>query len=265
VVADVDSAHRTSYETGDFQSVTIDQALKRLKEVAGASFTDEEVARIKSAAKLRNRVAHFALHGDNPRATEATVARSLDVLLHVISRELLPGAAAEEAKAVEETLKHVREQLGTIQALVRERMKTLRQALDAAPPPLLTCPGCAQFAFVLGDGEAARCLYCLYQREGDVAAADYATTVLGESQYEAVKHGEAWSVHLCIECGAEAFVAGVVAAHQADDEVLWACFACGYSCTALDVEDCARCGGITHAESDGLAVCPDCTAAYFAN
>jgi hypothetical protein len=265
VVSDVDNARRASYETGDFQSVTIDQALKRLREVVGSSFSEEEVARIKSAAKLRNRVAHFALHDDNPRATEATVARGLDVLLHFISRELRPGAGAKEAEAVDATLEHIREQIGKINALVRERMNTLREALNSAPPPVLACPGCAQGTYVLGHGEAGRCLYCLYQREGDVSAADYATTVLGESQYEVVKHGEAWSVYSCIECGSEAFVAGVVPVSHGGDEIIWACFACGYSCTASDVEDCARCGEITHAETDGLAVCSNCEAAYFAD
>jgi hypothetical protein len=92
---------------------------------------------------------------------------------------------------------------------------------------------------VLGDGEAARCLYCFYQREGDVAAADYCAAVLGESLYEAVNRGEQWSVHPCIECGIEAFVSGVlpvpldqlVPTSFDTDENTWACLACGYSCT----------------------------------
>jgi hypothetical protein len=239
VVADVDKARRAHYERGDFQSVSITQALTRLKEVAGSSCTDEETRRITAVAKLRNRVAYFALHGDNPRATEATVARGLDVLLHFISRELLPGADPDEANAVKAALERIGEQLGQIEVLVRERMRTLRPDLETAEPPILICPGCAQGAFVLGDGEAARCLYCFYQREGDVAAADYCAAVLGESLYEAVNRGEQWSVHPCIECGIEAFVSGVlpvpldqlVPTSFDTDENTWACLACGYSCT----------------------------------
>lgn len=271
VVADVDKARRPFYETGDFQSVSIKQALARLKEVAGSSCSDEEARRIDAVSKLRNRVAHFALHGDNPRATEATVARGLDVLLHFISRELLPGAESEEANAVKAALERVGEQLGEIQVLVRERMKTLRPDLKAADPPVLTCPGCAQGALVLGDGESAHCLYCFYQREGDVAAADYCGAVLGESLYEAVKQGEQWSVHPCVNCSIDAFVSGFLPVsldQQAPvgldvDENTWACFACGYSCSDQAVDTCARCGGITSAADDSLAVCSSCIADYF--
>ena len=103
VVDDVNRARRSDYESGDFRSVTIATALQRLHNV-GSSITDREVSRITAVEKLRNRVAHFALHGENPRRTEAVVAGGLDVLLHLIDREFLPDADAAERELVEKTL-----------------------------------------------------------------------------------------------------------------------------------------------------------------
>lgn len=143
VVSDVNRARRAEYETGNFHSVTIAVALERLRNVAGSSITDREVSRITAVEKLRNRVAHFALHGENPRRTEAVVAGGLDVLLHLIDREFLPDADTAERELVENTLDLVRVRLGTIAVLIRERMSSLKPELDSAPYPVLACPAAA--------------------------------------------------------------------------------------------------------------------------
>ena len=208
VVDDVNRARRTEYEAGDFRSVTVATALQRLRNV-GSSITDMEASRITAVEKLRNRVAHFALHGENPRRTEAVVASGLDVLLHILDREFLPDADAAERELVEKTLGLVRVRLGTIQALIRARMNSLGPELAMAPYPVLTCPGCGQSAYVLGDGEPGRCRYCLHHPFGEVAADEYVSSVLRLSSYEIVKDGGIWPVHYCVECGANAFVAGV--------------------------------------------------------
>jgi hypothetical protein len=114
VVDDVNRARRSEYETGDFRSVTITTALQRLRNL-GSPITDKEINRINAVEKLRNRVAHFALHGENPRRTEAVVAGGLDVLLHILDREFLPTADDAERELVENTLAIVRVRLGTIQ------------------------------------------------------------------------------------------------------------------------------------------------------
>jgi hypothetical protein len=266
VVSDVNRARRTEYETGDFISVTIAVALQRLRNVAGSQITDKEVSRITAVEKLRNRVAHFALHGENPRRTEAVVAGGLDVLLHLIDREFLPEADAAERELVEKTLDLVRVRLGTIKVLIRERMNSLKPELDGAPYPVLTCPGCSQPAYILGDGEPGRCVYCLHHPIGEAAADDYVSSVLRLSSYEIGKEGGIWPVHDCINCDTEAFVEGVLPVDATgDDGTVYACFACGYSCTDGDIERCHRCGILTSRPEDGLAVCADCTAAWMAD
>lgn len=263
VVEDVDRADRAAYDTGDFRSVNIARALQRLRAVAGSSVTDEEIARIKAVERLRNRVAHFALHGENPRRTEVVVARGLDVLLHLIDREFLPDASLEERELVDDMLERIRERLGTIEALIRERMKTLRLVLSEASQPVVSCGACMLPAYVLGDGEPGRCRYCFYHPDGEEAADAYVSFVLRQSHYETVKDGGVWPVENCLECGSEAFVQGIEEVDAANSLIIWACFACGYVCTDEDLDQCARCGVLTRREGDGAAVCANCTADYF--
>jgi hypothetical protein len=156
-------------------------------------------------------------------------------------------------------LEHVRERLGTIQTLIRERMETLQPVLDAADI-VLSCPGCTLTTYVLGDGEPGRCLYCLHHPDGGHAAAEYVTSVLGEpSYYETVKDGGEWSVHICVECGADAFVLTTEWGGDPGQRT-WVCFECGYSCAEMALDSCACCGALSYRAADSLTVCDSCTA-----
>lgn len=260
VVTDIDRADRPSYETGDFKSVGAVQALERLRALCNLQVSDEVIASVRAAEKLRNRVAHFALQEEHPRATEATLARGLHVLLQFIGAELLPGADGAEAQRINETLEEVRSELGEIGALVRERMQQLRSEIDASTQPVVLCPGCDQPSLVLRDGEPARCLYCFYERAADVAANEYVATVLGESHYVLVKDGGEWPIVFCWECHAEALVQGITTV--AGQTASWGCFACGVHGGVADIDRCSRCGVVMPA-GDGL-VCGDCTDWYLA-
>jgi hypothetical protein len=176
VVENVNQASRIKYETGNIHSVSITTAMTRLRNVVDSQISEEEIKCISKVEKLRNSVAHFALYEENPRRTEATVARGLDVLLHLIDREFLPTADSAERALVERTLAFVRVQLGKIQVLIRERMNTLRPALADAPYPVLICPECGQPAYVLGGGQPGRCLYCLDHSIAEIVALTSRTT-----------------------------------------------------------------------------------------
>lgn len=68
VVSEPGHARRKDYETGDFKSVTIDQAVERLVEIAGVAISDEDRKWIKNLNRTRNQIAHFALIESNPLA-----------------------------------------------------------------------------------------------------------------------------------------------------------------------------------------------------
>ena len=71
-------------------------------------------------------------------------------------------------------------------------------------------------------------------------------------------------VHDCGECGANAFVAGVLPVDGVGNDTIDACFACGQSCTDRDIDHCNRCGVLAPRPDGGLAVCEQCTAAWMA-
>lgn len=56
-------ANIEKYKKGDFLSVNLDEAVKRLKNIAGENIADNEIASFKTIASHRNRIIHF-YHGE---------------------------------------------------------------------------------------------------------------------------------------------------------------------------------------------------------
>ncbi|MEV7970354.1 hypothetical protein AB0O34_30855 [Sphaerisporangium sp. NPDC088356] len=256
VVSDPREARRAKYEAGDFKSVSIDQALDRLVNIANVTISDDDLKRIKSLNRTRNQVAHFALIGGNPLATRATVARAMEALLRFIEKELAPGAPDEEREIIDAAYNHVMEQIRRIEVMLRERMNSVKPEIAQADMPVVKCPGCMQDAYLFADGASGRCLCCTYSNSGSVAADDYATYVLKENEYRTVKHGGEWVVSHCHICGDRALVDGIIT--NAQVEATQGCFSCGYFGDLDALERCSRCGEWTAAEQDSVAVCPSC-------
>ncbi|TDC10720.1 hypothetical protein E1267_02975 [Nonomuraea longispora] len=210
VVADPREAQRTKYEAGDFKSATIDQALDRLAGIANVAISEKDRQRITSLNRTRNQIAHFALIGDNPLATRATVARAMEALLRFIEKELAPGAPDDERELINDTYASVMERIREIEVMVRERMKSLKPVISQAGVPVVKCPECLNEAYLFADGEPGSCLFCAYRLAGVVAADDYASNVLGESEYATVKDGGEWIVGHCHICADRALVDGIV-------------------------------------------------------
>lgn len=253
VVADPREAQRTKYETGDFKSATIDQVVDRLEKIANVAISEDDRKRIKNLNRTRNQIAHYALVGDNPLATQATVARAMEMLLRFIEKELAPGAPDSERNLINGTFSEVMEQIREIDVLVKERMNSLRPAIEQAEVPVVACPECEKNAYVC-DGGRGRCLFCSYHLEGEAVADDYASNILHASKYLAARMRSEWPVRNCHECGAEALVLGVLTMARVQSEVC--CFSCGYFGNYVDLDTCAHCGEVM-GRSD-MTVCGSC-------
>ncbi|WP_157547816.1 hypothetical protein [Nonomuraea candida] len=248
-MADLREAQRAKYEIGDFKSVTIDQALDRLVNIANVTISDKDLRRIKGLNRVRNQVAHFALLSDNnPLAIKATVAPAMEALLRFIERELAPGAPDEERRLISRTYRSVMEQVRTIEVMVRELLNSLKPAIAEADIPVVKCPECMQDTFLL-EGKG-RCLFCSYSPIGIVSAEAYVENVLGKSRYRAVKHGGERPVSNCHWCGEEALVHGLQATATVD--AAHGCFECGYFGDYQDLERCTSCREWMSADRDGL-------------
>lgn len=254
VVADPREAQRTKYDTGDFKSATIDQVLDRLVKIANVAISEEDRKRIGNLNRTRNQIAHFALVGDNPLATQATVARAMEMLIRFLEKELAPGAPANERNLIDGTFSEVMEQIREIEVLVRERMNSLKPAIDQAELPVVACPDCQNDAYVCADGGPGRCLFCSYHFEGEVVAEDYASNILQASKYLAAKMRSEWPVSYCHECGNHALVRGIITTAKVHAEVC--CFSCGYFGGHSDLDQCLHCGEWMEAEE--MTVCASC-------
>ncbi|MEO3855657.1 hypothetical protein [Acrocarpospora sp. B8E8] len=256
VMADPGMAKRADYEAGNFKSVSIDQALDRLTSIASVTISKKDIDRIRHLNRTRNQIAHFALIGEAPLQTRATVVRAMESLIRFIEKELAPGAPDDEREIIDATYSSVMEQVRMIDVMVREIMNSLKPTIAEATVPVVKCPECLQDAYCFGDGKPGRCLFCSYEQSGYVAAADYAGNVLGESEYRTVKDGGEWIVSRCHICFDSALVDGIQTTAEVD--ATQGCFGCGYFGDLEALERCARCGEWTSANPDSMAVCSDC-------
>jgi hypothetical protein len=255
VIVDPDKARRATFESGDFRSTTATQTLTRLKNIAGAAVTDDDLKTVAAIESLRNRAAHFSLRGQDQLLVEVVVARGVDFLLRFIEHELRPTAPDDEAALIDGTLDTVREQIGNIKILVTERLGALKPQLDRADAVLI-CPGCEMTSLVLNIDESAHCLYCLYAPDGEIAAEQYVAAVQGITQYEVATGGGEWPVHHCPRCETKALVDN--SGSFSSPEPAWACFSCGFTGDQFDVERCERCNEITGTSP----LCAECMADY---
>ena len=70
VVVKIDEADYKKFEKGDFQSVSITQALERLKKIAGETFSKDEEKAYHEVRNHRNQVMHFFPVKTTPRRNE---------------------------------------------------------------------------------------------------------------------------------------------------------------------------------------------------
>jgi hypothetical protein len=94
-----DKAHRAAFNSGDFQSIGLEEALARLKGIAAIELTAAAQNSLKKLAIERNKLQHFGLAGE-AIAIESLAGRVLDALLCFITDHLRPGAEPDELNAL---------------------------------------------------------------------------------------------------------------------------------------------------------------------
>ncbi|MFM9709117.1 hypothetical protein [Streptomyces galilaeus] len=163
-----EDATRKALEEATLSSVTTDQAVTRLRNIAAVPITDKEEKALAGLGKHRNKLQHFGLTAP-ARAVEAKAGEVLDFLIRFVDEELLPRLGPEERKEVERTLRELRGGLVNINTFVKERTNRIRGEVkkEDAGNRTIRCPDCDQLALVLGDETAgtdgepvAACRFC---------------------------------------------------------------------------------------------------------
>jgi hypothetical protein len=275
ICAEPDKVTTAQLLAGTAKTVTPDQAVTRLENVAGVAMTaGGHAARVKEIVNLRNRAIHFAMVGIAPAGLQGPLGRGLDFVLWFLDIEFRDQGDEAVENLVEESIETLTTKVGQLKALVAERLASIAVELDAAEL-CVECPRCHQATLMLLSGEVSRCAFCLWKPiDGEDCAAEYAAAVLGSTYYEAIKNGGDWPVHSCTACGATSMVEGVEqlrpdpATMNAGEPPCdwkapahWCCFSCGTIADWTELEHCTRCSALTETGNDeGVPVCANCWA-----
>jgi len=240
IFKDVDQATRTKYESGDFQSVTFDQAVTRLENLCSVQIAKSHRDIIDKLRQLRNRIRHFAV------TTENSVAISLIVKTLSFAIEFVTEHLHSILDKLAEELGQLRTLLGDFAEFVDSRMAEVKTELEAAYCVVL-CPVCLQDALKLGDGDVT-CAFCRHKADGESAAVEWVECFFGfQSPKDSLIEPQ---IEECPECGAQACVnvGGII-----EDDTGYVCFSCGLS---GDYEYCSDCGQLF--SGDDSSRCSDC-------
>ncbi len=173
---------RQKFETGDFASVTFDEACSRLQKVVQSPIPDSARKNFETIRKHRNKMVHFFHQG-----------RRSDFIIEAIAREQLRAwYDLNQLLTVQwvSVFQAYGSQLAAIEAKLRGHREYLRAKYDSFLPSIAelrsrgvafrTCGSCgfeaAQVSEKLGDLLQSKCLVCGYQ----VGWFDYECTECGE-------------------------------------------------------------------------------------
>ncbi|MBB5489053.1 hypothetical protein [Nocardiopsis metallicus] len=251
VFKDSNKAKRESYNSGNFQSVTPDEAVRRLIEIVGIKISDDERKELTYLVNSRNALQHWG-HVDSVNALEARAAKVLDFLIWFIDEDLYPKLEGEVSNAVAQELDEIREGLNQIQRFVKERLERLEPQLQTVPGSRVHCPDCENFSLIVSD-TVDKCYFCPQEWDLHRLVERYAEFSCGYSIHTLVSEGERDPRHACFECGQDTLVLDVVV-DELDNKTNM-CFACVE--TFRDVEYCGGCGDLVPV-TDGHPWCQSC-------
>jgi hypothetical protein len=157
VFDDPRKATRRAFESGNFTSCGIADAVTRLTEIAQVTLTAKEQNALKSLGQDRNALQHYGLT-HNARAVESRAGQALDFLVRFLNEELLaPRRGDAKMMAIPwGMVARIRLGVRNIDAYLTERRKRLRGTLRDEAHRTLTCHECGELALVIGD----RCHFC---------------------------------------------------------------------------------------------------------
>ena len=238
----VDDASRSAFENGDFQSVTFDQAVKRLKGICGVAVESEALIVLNALRKLRNRIRHFAIETDRATASSLlgkTYGFAIDFTTEHLEEHLTDDAQTD--------LRRLRRLLGEFDEFITERLEQIDAILKSqAYAEHVECPRCLQTTLYPDGGEAS-CAFCGQKASGEDAAEEWFEHHYGHLSPKDRMCLET-QIENCPECGAQACI-------PKEDVIGFRCFACGES---GPYERCNICGALFSEEPNPGHRCDAC-------
>ncbi|GLY53166.1 hypothetical protein [Lentzea sp. NBRC 102530] len=263
------SVTEQQFKDGDFYSIGLAQALKRLKTECGISLTAGQCKAANALVRFRNQLQHYGLVS-TAEAVEARTTKVLGFALDFIDQHLPVDvlAADDDVDVLTTMLDDIRQKLSRIEKLVRQRMQQLQPALVAQPS---WCPDCGQPAVLMSSAEhphpvnvpahiEPRCAFCTRRWDSlKDYVYDFADVRLGLS-IQGVADGGDYPTETCPECGDELLVWFDVVTGERRRDATGRCF----SCESEFNDRCSRCGHPVDNPEIGkeMKPCSECVAEF---
>ncbi len=242
----IDIANSIDLQSGDFQSVSFENIIKRLKNIAEIQIHPKALNYFKEIRKKRNRIEHFAFT-ENDKAIISLVSKVLFYLIELIKEHI----EIKESSAKSQTYyKEIIQQSSNFEEYTNLALSKLKPNLDKlrnANVILVECPECYRQTLPL-DGNH-KCIFCGTSYESEDLANQYIENVLGINKYISIKDGGDFPLEECPACDRETLVL------MAD---LYLCFACVEKWQRYELDHCNYCNRAYLPKESNIGMCNDC-------
>jgi hypothetical protein len=237
----VDEADEKKYASGDFQSVSVDQSINRLKNICGIEIEQSSISVLETLRKQRNKIRHFTI-STNQEEVKSLITKTYSFALDFTTKYL----EAKYDGGIDAELNELRRMLGEFGVFVESRLKEIQKILENQDYAWhIECPKCTQETLYPSEGHA-KCAFCGYDKDGEEAAEDWCEY---HSPWKGPKERMIdEDVDACPECGKWSCA-------YIEEKETWICFSCGES---GDYRYCNICGRLFSGEPNPGNRCDDC-------
>lgn len=250
IFQDIDKADKSKLDSGDFNSVSYDTLIKRLKNICDIEFDKELISHLDWLRKERNKTEHFQFVA-TPDVLKAKIVNLFTYLIPFIKSELIDAGCihTEDQRFLE-----IEENLYNMKEYVQARLELIKTELSSIKL-ILQCPICNQEAVDFNGDTEPFCYFCSENIKN--FGEQYIDNCI--DSYSFLMNGGDSQLYECPECDQETFLC--------IDGEQFICLDCAI---ILKQEEITTCSGPICSERflyrrndyDDIQLCYDC-AKYF--
>ena len=169
IFLDIGKAKKENLQSGDFQSIGMEESIKRLKTICNITISPQDERTLRALKRTRNRMQHF-IESHNSKQTEALIVKTWTFIQHFIELPKMKTYIDGE-KQCSDLLEEIRMKMFSHEKFIKEKLTQIQPEIDRIQELgfILDCPFCLQATVSLENGlYDTRCLFCLESIKEDV-------------------------------------------------------------------------------------------------
>ena len=144
------------YGRNDANTVSMDEAIKRLGALEGITLSDEQASTLKAARNLRNQIEHFEFEV-SPDKARIVVGSLLTFVFEFTNEHLPPGDDRRLDLVGQLRQNELWKDLRKVTAYFAEHARSVNERLRQEGRTIFTCPSCAAETFSNEEGKCGLC------------------------------------------------------------------------------------------------------------